>query len=93
MDMNVNTGAINKGVRSLKAHSRNIENVFNALMHNVKLARGGFNSINYDRTLQVLEGISRNISALSDKVAEIERAGERLKRQVNEYNNSRYNGV
>ena len=62
MDIKVNTSAFNKAKNDLKSHSRNINYVAKALLHNLRLAHEDFNDINYDRAENAIREVIDQIN-------------------------------
>lgn len=91
MDMNVDTAAIDTGMRKLREHEQVLNDVLKALMHNAKLAHEeGFTSVNYHRTMEVLNNVQHSFTRFSDRVDQLEKRSRELKRYVEQYNETGY---
>ena len=93
MDMNVDTAAIDSGMRKLRDHEKVLNDVLKALMHNAKLAHeSGFTSVNYRLTMEVLSAVQRSFARYSDRIDHLESRSRELKRYVEQYNETGYRG-
>ena len=92
MDIKVNTSAFNKAKNDLKSHSRNINYVAKALLHNLRLAHEDFNDINYDRAENAIREVINQINNFNRDIEGLEKSLNKLERCVDDYSNTGYRG-
>lgn len=90
--MNVDTSALNRGVRNLKNHCRTMEEFRRALEYNMRIAHEDFADPIYDRAAEIVESVQYSLRAMSDRIERVENGLKKLERCVERYNETGYRG-
>lgn len=90
MDIEVDTVAFDKAYDVLKEHCNNIEDITKEFMKRLNNARQEFDDINYKRTYERAELISKEIDMFSYRVDGLKKYLEDLNQIIHEYSNGGY---
>lgn len=90
MDIEVDTVAFDKAYDVLKEHCNNIEDITKEFMKRLNNARQEFDDINYKRTYERAELISKEIDLFSCRVDDLKKYLQDLNQIIHEYSNGGY---